>query len=191
MRSARELAEKFRVTGILNGDALDSSILAEAGVSTTETFVSVTDDDEVNILSALLAKRTGAKHAVALVNIPGFIPLVAALGVDAVISPSQITVSSILEHVRRGRIRDVHPIIEDLGEVLEAEALASSLLIGKPLRDARIPKGIVIGGVMRDEQVIAARGDTVIEAGDTVVIFAARGKITQVEKLLSVRLDFF
>ena len=168
-----------------------SGILAEAGVSTTETFVSVTDDDEVNILSALLAKRTGAKHAVALVNIPGFIPLVAALGVDAVISPSQITVSSILEHVRRGRIRDVHPIIEDLGEVLEAEALASSLLIGKPLREARIPKGIVIGGVMRDEQVIAARGDTVIEAGDTVVIFAARGKITQVEKLLSVRLDFF
>ena len=72
-----------------------------------------------------------------------------------------------------------------------AEALASSLLIGKPLREARIPKGIVIGGVMRDEQVIAARGDTVIEAGDTVVIFAARGKITQVEKLLSVRLDFF
>ena len=75
--------------------------------------------------------------------------------------------------------------------MLEAEALASSLLIGKPLREARIPKGIVIGGVMRDEQVIAARGDTVIEAGDTVVIFAARGKITQVEKLLSVRLDFF
>jgi trk system potassium uptake protein TrkA len=190
-RRARELAEDFRATGILNGDALDSGILAEAGVSTTETFVSVTDDDEVNILSALLAKRTGAKHAVALVNIPGFIPLVGALGVDAVISPSQITVSSILEHVRRGRIRDVHPIIEDLGEVLEAEALASSLLIGKPLREARIPKGIVIAGVMRDEHVIAARGDTIIESGDTVVIFAARGKITQVEKLLSVRLDFF
>ena len=71
----------------------------------------------MNILSALLAKRNGARHAVALVNIPGFIPLVAALGVDAVINPSQITVSSILEHVRRGRIQDVHPIIEDLGEV--------------------------------------------------------------------------
>ena len=95
----------------------------EAGVHATETFVAVTEDDEVNILSALLAKRTGAKHAVALVNIPGFIPLVGTLGVDAVINPSQITVSSILEYVRRGRIRDVHPIVEDLGEVLEAEAL--------------------------------------------------------------------
>ena len=107
------------------------------------------------------------------------------------INPSQITVSSILEHVRRGRIRDVHPIIEDLGEVLEAEALSSSLLIGKPLREARIPKGIVIGGVIRGDRVLAVRGDTVIQASATVVIFAARGKIMQVEKLLSVRLDFF
>lgn len=188
---ARALAESLRSTSIFSGDALDGSILAEAGVHTTETFVSVTDDDEVNILSALLAKRNGAKHAVALVNIPGFIPLVSALGVDAVINPSQITVSSILEHVRRGRIRDVHPIIEDLGEVLEAEALPSSLLIGKALRDAKIPKGVVIGGVLRNERVIPARGDTVIEAGDTVVIFSARGKIPQVEKLLSVSLDFF
>ncbi len=138
---ARQLAEELQNTGIINGDALDSAILAEAGVDMTETFVSVTEDDEVNILSALLAKRTGAKHAVALVNIPGFIPLVGTLGVDAVINPSQITVSSILEHVRRGRIRDVHPVIEDLGEVLEAEALPSSLLVGKPLRQAKIPKG--------------------------------------------------
>ena len=188
---ARTLAEELQNTGIINGDALDSAILREAGVHNTETFVSVTEDDEVNILSALLAKRTGAKHAVALINIPGFIPLVGTLGVDAVINPSQITVSSILEHVRRGRIRDVHPVIEDLGEVLEAEALPSSLLVGKPLRLAKIPKGIAVGGVLRDGWVIAARGDTVIESGDTVVIFAARGKITQVEKLLSVRLDKF
>ena len=188
---ARALAEDLQNTGIINGDALDSAILREAGVHSTETFVSVTEDDEVNILSALLAKRTGAKHAVALVNIPGFIPLVGTLGVDAVINPSQITVSSILEHVRRGRIRDVHPVIEDLGEVLEAEALPSSLLVGKPLRLAKIPKGIAVGGVLRDGRVITSRGDTVIESGDTVVIFAARGKITQLEKLLSVRLDIF
>ena len=188
---ARALAEELQDTGIINGDALDSAILREAGVHSTETFVSVTEDDEVNILSALLAKRTGAKHAVALVNNPGFIPLVGTLGVDAVINPSQITVSSILEHVRRGRIRDVHPVIEDLGEVLEAEALPSSLLVGKPLRLAKIPKGIAVGGVLRDGRVITARGDTVIESGDTVVIFAARGKITQLEKLLSVRLDVF
>jgi len=188
---AKSLAEELQGTGIINGDTLDSNILREAGVHMTETFVAVTEDDEVNILSALLAKRTGAKHAVALVNVPGFIPLVSTLGVDAVINPSQITVSSILEHVRRGRIRDVHPIVEDLGEVLEAEALSSSLLVGKPLRDAKIPKGVAIGGIYRDGKAVAIRGDTVIEAGDTVIIFVMRGKIAQVEKLLSVRLDFF
>ena len=141
--------------------------------------------------SALLAKRNGAMHAVALVNTPGFIPLVSALGVDAVINPSQITVSSILEHVRRGKIRDVHPVVEDLGEVIEAEALPSSLLVSKSLREAKIPKGVAIGGIMRGDEVMAVRGDTVIEAGDTVAIFAARGRIPIVEKLLSVRLDFF
>jgi trk system potassium uptake protein TrkA len=188
---ARTLAENMHGTSVLNGDALDSGIMSEAGVHSTETFVSVTDDDEVNILSALLAKRNGATHAVALVNTPGFIPLVSALGVDAVINPSQITVSSILEHVRRGKIRDVHPVVEDLGEVIEAEALPSSLLVGKSLREAKIPKGVAIGGIMRGDEVIPARGDTVIEAGDTVAIFAARGRIPLVEKLLSVRLDFF
>ena len=170
---------------------MDIATQVECAVGTTETFVAVTDDDEVNILSALLAKRNGAAHAVALVNIPGFIPLVAALGVDAVINPSQITVSSILEHVRRGRIRDVHAVVEDLGEVIEAEALPSSQLVGKSLREAKVPKGVAIGGILRNDKVIPARGDTVIEAGDTVAIFAARGKIPQVEKLLSVRLDFF
>ena len=99
--------------------------------------------------------------------------------------------SSILEHVRRGKIRDVHPVIEDLGEVIEAEALPSSQLVGKSLREAKIPKGVAIGGIMRDDMVMPARGDTVIEAGDTVAIFAARGRIPLVEKLLSVRLDFF
>ena len=160
---AHFLAENLRETRIFNGDALDSSILAEADVGTTETFVAVTDDDEVNILSALLAKRNGAAHAVALVNIPGFIPLVAALGVDAVINPSQITVSSILEHVRRGRIRDVHAVVEDLGEVIEAEALPSSQLVGKSLREAKVPKGVAIGGILRNDKVIPARGDTVID----------------------------
>ena len=82
-------------------------------------------------------------------------------------------------------------LIEDLGEVIEAEALPSSQLVGKSLREAKVPKGVAIGGILRDDKVIPARGDTVIEAGDTVAIFAARGRITQVEKLLSVRLDFF
>ena len=85
----------------------------------------------------------------------------------------------------------MHPIIEDPGEVLEAEALSSSLLVGKPLRDAKIPKGIAIGGVYRDGVAMPVRGESVIEAGDTVIIFVSRGELPRLKKLLSVRLDFF
>ena len=112
---AHLIAERLQQTGVTCGNSLDADILNEAGVSTTDTFVAVSNDDEVNILSALLAKRMGARHTVALVNMPGFVPLISALGVDAVINPPQITVSSILEHVRRGRILDVHSVVEGLG----------------------------------------------------------------------------
>ena len=120
---ARLIAEKLQQTAVTCGNSLEADILTEAGVGGTDTFVAVSNDDEVNILSALLAKRMGARHTVALVNMPQFVPLISALGVDAVINPPMITVSSILEHVRRGRILDVHSVVEELGEVLEAEAL--------------------------------------------------------------------
>ncbi len=188
---ARHLAEQLSQTSVVCGDTLDADILKEAGVPTTDTFVSVSNDDEVNILSALLAKRMGARHTVALVNMPGFVPLISALGVDAVINPPQITISSVLEHVRRGRIVDVHSLVEGLGEVLEAEALATSPLVGQPLRKSRIPKGVVIGAVLRGERVIPARGDTVIEAGDRVIVFARQGKSRQAESILNAKQDFF
>jgi len=185
---ARKIAEQLQHTSVIWGNALEADILKEAGVTTAETFVSVSNDDEVNILSALLAKRMGALHTVALVNMPGFVPLISALGVDAVINPPQITVSSILEHIRRGRILDVHSVVEGLGEVLEAEALPTSPLVGQPLRKSRIPKGVAIGAILRKDVVIAARGDTVIEAGDRVVLFAAPGKASRAESILSDQL---
>ena len=188
---ARELAQELPHTSIMCGNALEADILKEAGVATTETFVSVSDDDEVNILSSLLAKRMGAKHTVALVNMPGFVPLISTLGVDAVINPPQITVSSVLEHVRRGRIHDVHSVVEDLGEVLEAEALATAPLVGQALRESKIPKGVSVGAVIRGDEVIAPRGDTVINAGDKVILFARHGKSKQAENILTVKFNYF
>lgn len=182
---ARKIAEQLERTIVISGNSLEANILKEAGVATTEMFVSVSDDDEVNILSALLAKRMGALHTVALVNMPGFVPLISALGVDAIINPPMITVSSILEHIRRGRIHDVHSVVEGLGEVLEAEALPTSPLVGQSLRKSKIPKGVAIGAILRGDVVIAARGDTVIEAGDRVVLFAAPGKASRAETILS------
>jgi trk system potassium uptake protein TrkA len=188
---AHFLAEQLSQTKVTCGNSLEADILKEAGVETTETFVAVSNDDEVNILSALLAKRMGARHTVALVNMPGFIPLISTLGVDAVINPPQITVSSILEHIRRGRIYDVHSVIEGMGEVLEAEALSTSPLVGVPLRKARIPKGVAIGAILRNEVVLPARGDTIVEAGDKVVLFAKTGSAGRAETILSDKDDIF
>ena len=117
----------------------------------------------------------------------GFLPLISTLGVDVVINPPQITVSSVLEHIRRGRIIDVHSIVEGLGEVLEAEAVSGSDLVGLPLRKSRIPKGVTVGAVLRGEQIIPARGDTIIEAGDHVIVFAKQGKSRQAENILSAK----
>ena len=189
--TATDAANTLSGVTIINGDALDSDILEEGGVADADTFVALTNDDEVNVLSSLLSKRYGATHTVTLVNMASFAPLIANLGVDSVINPPAITVASILRHIRRGRVSDIHTMAEDKGEFMEVEALPSSPLVGVPLRSAKLPKRIAVGAVFRDGAVIAPRGDTVIESGDRVVLFAAREAVAEVQRLLSVRPDFF
>lgn len=188
---AEEAAHSIPGATIINGDALDPEILQEGEVNDADTFVALTNDDEVNVLSALLARRFGAAHTVALINISSFVPLISTLGVDSVINPPAITVSSILKHVRRGRIRDIHTIIEDKGEIIEVEAMPSSPMVGMPLRSAKLPKNVAIGAIVRGDSLIAPRGDTIVEPNDRVILFAVRHAIGEVEKILSVRPDFF
>lgn len=188
---AKYVAQSLDHTMVLNGDILDPEILEEANVSETETFVAVSNDDEVNIIGSLLAKRAGAKRTVSLINKHSYAQLITTLGIDAVVNPRVITVSSILQHVRRGRIRGIYSVREDFGEVIEAEALETSSLVGKPLRGARLPSGVMIGAVLRKDKVIVPRGDTVVEAHDRVVLFATYEAVKKVEKLFAVRLDFF
>ena len=189
--AATQAAHTLSGSEIINGDTLDAGILQESGVAKADTFIALTDDDEVNVLSSLLAKQYGAAHTVALVNLANFVPLISTLGVDSVISPPAITVSTILRHIRRGRVNDVHTIVEGMGEFMEVEALPSSPLVGVPLRSAKLPKRIVVGGVFHDGEVIPPRGETVIEAGDRVVLFAAREAIPDLQRLLSVKPEFF
>ena len=188
---AERAADSLDRTVVLNGDALDREILIEANVANTETIVAVTDDDEVNILASLLAKRNGCQRAVTLINNAGYGPLLTSLGIDAAVNPRATTVSRILEHVRRGRIRAVHSLRDGMAEVIEAEALETSSLVGKPLRDVNLPTGIIVGAVVRGETVIIPKGDTVVEVGDRVIIFALADRVRQVEKLFTVRLEFF
>jgi trk/ktr system potassium uptake protein len=188
---AAVVASVLSDTVVINGDVLDPEILEEAGVAASDTVAGLTDDDETNIFSALLAKRHGATRAIILLNNSTYEPLLSTLGIDVVVSPRNITVSSILQHVRRGRIHAVHTLREGFGELIEAEALETSSLVGSPLKDIRLPTGVMIGAVVRGGQVITPRGTTVIQNKDRVVLFATSDAVRKVEKLFAVRLEYF
>jgi len=176
---------------VLHGDVLDADILEEASVGTAETVVAVTNDDETNILAALLAKRHGAARVMSLVNKTDYATLMSTLGIDVVISPRAITTSTILQHVRRGRIQAVHSLQEGFGELIEAVALETSPLVGKPIKEVKLPVGVLLGAVVRDGKVISPRGTTVVQANDRVVLFATADAVKKVEKMFSVRLEYF
>ncbi len=184
-------AQTLSDTVVIHGDALDPEILDEANIGATETIVTVTNDDEVNILSALLAKRSGCQRAISLVNNLTYEPLITTLGVDVVVVPRAITVSTILQHIRRGRILSVRSLREGVGEVIEAEALDTSSVVGAPLREIKLDKGIIIGAIVRDDKVMIPRGDTVIQVKDRVVLFAASQAVKKAEKMFAVRLEYF
>lgn len=188
---AMSIARDIPRAVVLHGDALDVDIQKEANVKAAETIIAVTNDDKVNILSSLLAKRAGCRRAITLINNHNFGPLTYSVGIDAFVDPRQTTVSSILQHMRRGRIRSLQNLAGGAAEVLEAVALETSPLVGKLLRDIRLPDGIIIGSVVRGEEVIVPKGGTVIKPDDIVVIFTRLEMIKKVEELFSVRLEYF
>ncbi len=188
---AKFAAQALRHTVVLNGDALDLEILTEANVGAAEAVVAVTNDDEVNILASLLAKRQGSKRVLTLVNKTTFDSLIPTLGIDAVVSPRAITVSTILQHVRRGRIRSVHSLREGFAEIIEADALETSGIVNKPLSEINLPAGIIIGAIVRDDEVMIPRPDTRIQVRDRVVLLATTDAVKVIEKMFSVGLEFF
>jgi trk system potassium uptake protein TrkA len=188
---ARKVAQALPGATIILGDALEADILEEANVSTAETVVAVSNDDETNILASLLAKRSGVERAVTLINKPSYGPLITNLGIDVVVSPRAITVSTILQHVRRGRIRSVHSLGDGFAEIIEAEALETSPFVGTPLNEIDLPSGVIIGAIVRDGVVIIPRGSTIIEGYDRVILLSTADAVKQVEKMFSVRLEFF
>jgi trk system potassium uptake protein TrkA len=189
---ARHAAETLEYATIISGDSLDPEIIKEARLGQGETYIAATNNDEVNILSSLLAKRSGASHTVALINLPVFIPLFNSLDLEGVVSPPNLTSSSILQEVRSGQIEHVHSIIEEFGEIISFEALKSSSIVGKKLKDIKLPKDVSLGAIVKEDQsILSPRGITIIEAGDIVVMFVPVKSMKKVEELLSVNLDFF
>lgn len=188
---AQTVAQRLARTTVLNGDAMDPDLLEEANAKRADTVIAVTDHDETNILSSLLAKRYGAKQAIALVTRPAYSTLLQPLDIDVIINPRAITASIILQHVRRGRVRAVHSIGDNFGEIIDIEAMESSGIVGKPLSESKLPHGAVIGALVREGKVIIPRPDTVIRPADRVVLFAIESVIKRVERIFAVSIEHF
>ena len=184
-------AEELERTIVLQGDGLDRMVLREAGVAEAETVVSVTDNDQVNILASVVAKREGARRTMALVNDQDYGPISEAVGVDRFVDPRATTISTILQHVRRGRIKGVFSLSDGEAELVDAIALETSSLVNKPLRDAQLPEGVMIGAVVRNGVVQMPSSDTVIEAGDRIVLMTMRENVKDVEQMFRVSIEYF
>ncbi|MBT8472301.1 MAG: Trk system potassium transporter TrkA, partial [Marinicaulis sp.] len=151
-KRAELVAEELERTIVLQGDGLDRTVLREAGVTEAETVVAVTDNDQVNILASVVAKREGARRSMALINDQDYGPISESVGIDRFVDPRATTISTILQHVRRGRIKGVYSLSDGAAELIDAVALETSPLINKPLREAKLPEGVMIGAVYRDAE---------------------------------------
>jgi len=193
-RRAREIAERLEMTIVLVGDATDEQLLMEENIENTDVFCSVTNDDEANILSAMLAKRLGAKRVMSLINRPAYVDLVQSGSIDIAISPQQATIGSLLTYVRRGDVVQVHSLRRGAAEAIDAVAhgdSSSSKVVGRSIEQIKLPAGTNIGAIVRGEEVLIAHHDTRIESGDHLILFLVdKRKIREVEKLFQVGVTF-
>ena len=183
---AEFLASNLNRVTITHGDGLDNQILEEVNISEAGYCIAVTEDDEVNILSSLLAKRAGTKQCMTLINNSTYSSLLTSIGVDITIDPKIITISKILEKVRSGRIRSDYSIGEGFGEVIEAEVISNSLLCNKNIKDISLPKGIRVGSIFRNDKIIIPNSQTIFNENDDVVFFAETNCIKKLEQILSI-----
>ena len=191
---ARDIAEQLDNTIVLHGDAASMDLLQEENIQNTDVFCAVTNDDEANILSAMLAKRLGAKKVMALINRPSYVDLVQGSVIDIAISPQTVVLGNLLAHVRRGDVVAVHSLRRGRAEAIEAIAHGdanSSKVIGKGVREIPFPEGTGVGAIVRNEQVIIPNVNTVIEPEDHVIIFMDnKSCISDVEALFQVAVTF-
>lgn len=191
---ARHLSEQLQRTIVLTGDAANESLLMEENIDDIDVFCAVTNDDEANILSAMLAKRLGARKAMCLINRLSYVELVEGGTIDIAISPQQSTVSALLSRVRRGDVVKVHSLRRGAAEAIEAIAHGdrhNSRVVGRRLEEIKLPPGSTIGAIVRGDKVIIAHHDTMIEAEDHVILFIVdKRRVKEVEKLFQVGFHF-
>lgn len=186
-----QLASLLEKTVVLHGDGTSQELLREENIHETDFFIAVTDDEEANILGALLAKQMGARKVISLINRIDYIPLVSRVGIDGVINPRHSAIRKILHYIRKGKVISVTPLRDEKAEAFEFIALETSDITDRPFKDIDFPRGTIVGAICRGEEIIIPDGHSVIRPGDHVVIFTPHSAIGDVEKLLTVKLEFF
>lgn len=191
---AEHLSQLLEHTVVFTGDASDQELLAEEQIDQTDVFIAVTNDDEANIMSAMLAKRMGAQKTMVLIQRSAYVDLVQGGEIDIAISPQQATISALLTHVRRADIENVYSLRRGAAEAIEAIAHGdenSSKVVGKSIQELKLPPRTTIGAIVRGNDVLIAHDDTVIKSNDHVILFLVDKKhITEVEKLFQVSAFF-
>jgi len=191
---ANHLAETLNKTIVLEGDAADETLLVEENISGIDIFCALTNDDEANILSAMLAKRLGASKVMALINRTGYVDLVESANIDHAVSPQQITIGALLAHVRGGDVVSVHSLRKGAAEVIEVIAHGdknNSRVIGRKRENLKLPPGATIGAIVREEEVIMPRKNTVIKENDHVILFLTDKRyVSSVEKMFQVGVGY-
>jgi trk/ktr system potassium uptake protein len=185
------LAEGLNKTVVLCGDGSDQGLLTEENVQEIDVVITLTDNEETNILASLLSKRMGAKKAITKVSKFSYFPLMKAIGIEQVVSTRLSAVNTILRHIRRGKVLSDISIKGEQAEAMEALALETSEIVDKPLKKVSFPKDAIVVGIIRKDEIIIPTGDSVIRPEDRVIIFARRQTIPKIEKILSVKLEYF
>lgn len=179
------LSKNLKKALVLYGDGTDKQLLLEENIKDMDAYITVSGNDEMNIMGALLAKKLGVKKVIALVNKSDYIPLAYELGVQSVLSPRLLTASIILRYIRRGDVLSLTAVAEDKVEIMEVLGSYKSSIINKALKDIKFPKNAVIGAIVRGGEIIIPKGDDVIKEGDKLIIFALKEAIKDIEKLLT------
>ena len=188
---AEAAADALERTVVLHGDGLNVELLEEANIGKTDALLAVTDDDKTNMLACARAKSEDVPLVISLINDPTYAGLMGPLGIDAYINPRATTVSSILRHIRHGRIKAVYSVGDAEAEVMEAQVLGTSPIAGREIRQIDWPGGAIVGALRKGDKMITPTGSTRIEEGDFVSVFVLREDVPKVEKLFQVSIDFF
>ena len=185
------LSESLDHVIVINGDGTDKGLLEEENIKDMDFMMALTADEETNILISLLAKGLGTGKTIARVSKWSYIPLMTTIGIDIVVSPRLSAVRAILQHIRPGKIVSVVPLKGEHAEAIEAEALETSDIVNIPLSKVKMPKGAIVGAIVRGEEIIIPQGDSIIRPKDHLIIFALQRVFPKLEKLLTVKLEYF